>query len=61
MALKNGTKVITNSSYNKDPLSIKNSQMEKLVSENVLAGGNDEQLKNVCAHYDIDLSEFISN
>lgn len=59
MALKQGTKVITNSRYNKDPLSIRKSQMEKLVSENVLSGGNDLQLNNVCTHYDIDLTEYI--
>lgn len=59
MALMNGTKVVTNSKYNKDPLSIRNSQMEKLVSENVLSGGNDQQLRDVCAYYNINLSEFV--
>ena len=59
MALKQGTKVVTNSRYNKDPLSIRKSQMEKLVSENVLSGGNDQQLKDVCAHYNIDLATYI--
>lgn len=59
MALMNGTKVVTNSKYNKDPLSIRNSQMEKLVSENVLSGGNDKQLRDVCAYYNINLTEFV--
>jgi hypothetical protein len=59
MALKKGTKVVTNSRYNKDPLTIKNSQMEKLVSANVLSGGNDQQLRDVCRHYSIDLSNYI--
>ena len=59
MALKNGTKVVTNSEYNKDPITIKNSQMEKLVSANVLSGGNDQQLADVCAHYKIDLTKYI--
>lgn len=58
MALKKGTKVVTNSRYNKDPLSIRKSQMEKLVSENVLSGGNDQQLKDVCTHYNINLSDY---
>lgn len=59
MALKKETKVVTNSKYNKDPLSIRNSQMEKLVSENVLSGGNDQQLNAVCTYYDINLSDYI--
>ena len=59
MALKKGTKIITNSRYNKDPMTIKESQMEKLVSENVLSGGNDQQLRDVCNHYNIDLSKYI--
>jgi hypothetical protein len=59
MALKKGTKLVTNSRYNKDPITINNSQMEKLVSENVLSGGNDQQLMDVCAHYNIDLSNYI--
>ena len=61
MALKRGTKVVTNSLYNKDPLSIRKSQMEKLVSENVLSGGNDQQLKDVCTNYNIDLSKYMEN
>jgi len=59
MALKQGTKVVTNATYNKDPLTIRKSQMEKLVSANVLSGGNDKQLRDVCAHYNIDLSNYI--
>lgn len=59
MAIKQGTKVVTNSKYNKDPLSIRKSQMEKLVSANVLSGGNDQQLKAVCTHYNINLSDYI--
>jgi hypothetical protein len=59
MALKQGTKVVTNATYNKDPLTIRKSQMEKLVSANVLSGGNDKQLRDVCAHYNIDLLNYI--
>ncbi|MCF8427106.1 MAG: hypothetical protein K9H61_02935 [Bacteroidia bacterium] len=36
-------KVVTNEKYNKDPLTIKKSQMEKLVKRNVIDGGNDKQ------------------
>jgi len=55
MAYKKGTKVMTNTKYNKDPLTILQSQNEKLVSHNVLTGGNDSQLKNVIEHYNLDL------
>lgn len=58
MAIKKGTKVITNSKYNKDHLSIRNSQMEKLVNENVLSGGNDKQLRDACNYYNINLSDY---
>lgn len=57
MAYRKGTKTVTNGRYNKDPLTIKNSQMEKLVSKNVLSGGNDQQLKDVCAYYNLDFSK----
>jgi len=39
------TPIITNSKYNKDPITIKSSQLEKLVSTNVIDGANDIQLK----------------
>jgi len=55
MAFKNGTRVVTNKRYNKDFVSVVSSQREKLVSTNVLAGGNDGQLKNVLDHYQINL------
>lgn len=58
MALKKETMVVTNSRYNKDPMTIRKSQMEKLVSENVLLGGNDVQLKNVVEYYNLNLSSF---
>lgn len=47
-------KVVTNSRYNKDPLTVKSSQVEKLVSKNVLNGGNDEQLRKVLKHFDLE-------
>lgn len=59
MALKKGTLVVTNRRYNKDFVSIGKTQREKLVSNNVFGGGNDEQLRNVLEHYGINLQEEI--
>lgn len=59
MSLLNKTNIVTNSRYNKDFVSIKTTQNEKLVSNNVIAGGNDVQLKDVINHYDISLREEI--
>ena len=53
MSLLHNTNVVTNKRYNKDFVSIKTTQNEKLVSNNVIAGGNDVQLKNVCDYYKI--------
>lgn len=47
------SKVATNTYYGKDPITIGSSQNEKLVSSNVLEGGNDTQLKNVMNHFRI--------
>lgn len=55
MSLLNKTNIVTNSRYNKDFVSIKTTQNEKLVSNNVIAGGNDVQLKNVCEYYKINI------
>lgn len=44
-------KVVTNKKYNKDPLSIKKSQLEKLVNRNVHDGGNNQQLRAVLDHF----------
>lgn len=60
MALKKGTMVVTNSQYNKDFVSVGKTQREKLVTNNVLSGGNDDQLKNVLDHYGIQLKEEIN-
>jgi len=54
-ALRNNTKIVTGKGFNKDFITVSNSQRQKLVSGNVLSGGNDEQLKNVLDHYNIDL------
>jgi hypothetical protein len=47
------TPIITNSKYNKDPITVKSSQLEKLVSTNVLNGGNDEQLKSILEYFNL--------
>ena len=61
MALKQGTLVVTNRRYNKDFVSIGRTQREKLVTNNVLSGGNDEQLKDVLEFYNIKLESFMQN
>lgn len=61
MALKKGTLVVTNRRYNKDFVSVGKTQREKLVNTNVLSGGNDDQLKNVLEHYEIDLMQLIES
>ena len=60
MALKQGTLVVTNRRYNKDFVSVGKTQREKLVTNNVLSGGNDDQLKNLLDHYGIQLKEEIN-
>jgi len=52
-SLLKGIKVSTNSRYNKDPITIKSSQLEKLVSKNVQEGGNDIQLRNLLNHFNL--------
>lgn len=48
-----GKKVVTNDRYNKDPLTVKKSQLEKLVSKNVHDGGNDTQFRAVLDHFQL--------
>jgi hypothetical protein len=60
MALLNGTKVVTNQTYNKDFVTIRSSQKQKLVTTNVLHGGNDEQLNNIMKHFNISDQRFFS-
>ncbi|UPT70033.1 MAG: hypothetical protein M0D53_12955 [Flavobacterium sp. JAD_PAG50586_2] len=59
MATLNDKKVITHSFYNKDFLTVKSSQLEKLVTKNVFDGGNDKQFQDVCNHFSITPSQFI--
>lgn len=46
-AVKAGIKVVSNSTFDKDEIAIGNSQCVKLVSQNVISGGNDSQIKAV--------------
>jgi hypothetical protein len=57
MAYMNGHKVITNSKYNKDYVTVSSTQNEKLVTQNVFDGGNDRQLKNIINHFKINFHE----
>jgi len=56
MELKNNRKVVTNRKFNKSFASVGKTQKEKLVTINVLRGGNDDQFSNLLRHYSIDLS-----
>jgi len=59
MALKNNTMAVTNGKYNKDFISVKSSQRKKLVSMNVLNGGNDQQLTNIINYFNLDILTLI--
>lgn len=58
MSTLNDKHVVTHSFYNKDFLTIRSSQNEKLVSQNVFDGGNDKQFDSVCHHFSIQASQF---
>jgi len=55
MSLRINKKIVTNRKFNKDFASVGKSQRTKLVSLNVLHGGNDEQLKNLLTYFGKDL------
>jgi hypothetical protein len=59
MATLNGKKSVTHSFYNKDFLTVIQTQNEKLVSQNVFDGGNDAQFENTCKHFLITTDQFI--
>lgn len=59
MATLNHKKTITHSFYNKDFLTVRSSQLEKLVTKNVFDGGNDKQFQDVCSHFSITPSQFV--
>lgn len=58
MVLLKGKKIVTNNKYNKDPIVIKGTQFNKLVTENVLNGGNDTQFKNLMEYYNLTEKNF---
>ena len=53
--------VVTNDKYNKDPITIKNSQIENLVKINVKSGGNDIQMKALLDFYNIKIQDYCLN
>jgi len=55
MSLRKDIKIATNNMFNKDFASVGKSQRTKLVSVNVLQGGNDEQLNKLLIYYGTDL------
>lgn len=55
-ARSKGIKVVSNDKYDKDEISIGHSQGVKLVSENVLDGGNDKQINNVLNYLDMKIT-----
>jgi hypothetical protein len=59
MATLNGKKTVTHTFYNKDFLTVSQTQNEKLVSQNVFDGGNDIQFENTCKHFGITKAQFI--
>lgn len=60
MSIKKGTNVVTNNRYNKDFVTVGKTQKQKLVSHNVINGGNDRQLKNVLNYYRIDIKDEVN-
>lgn len=53
MAFKKGTKVVTNSKFNKDFVTVGNTQKEKLVDQNVTNSKNDFQFSNLIDYFEI--------
>jgi hypothetical protein len=58
MTYLNGIKVVTNKRYNKDFITLPESQKEQLIKSNVQAGGNDIQIQNAIKLFNIDPLEF---
>lgn len=56
-AIKAGVKIVSNGKYNKDEITIGRSQNEKLVSQNVLFGGNDTQIKAVIEYFKLKMEK----
>ena len=53
MAFLNEKKVVTNAKYDKDYITVGKTQNEKLVTTNVIDGGNDIQLKKIVEYFNI--------
>jgi len=60
-AYLNGLKVVTNAKYNKDFITLPESQKQQLIKMNVRAGGNDSQIEDVMSHYKITPSDLKMN
>jgi len=61
MCFINNKKILTNKLYNKDYITVSKTQREKLVSTNVLDGGNDLQLKKVMDHFGVLAIDFLKD
>lgn len=57
MSALKGVDVVTNRRYGKDPIPILSSQHEKLVTSNVLSGGNDKQFIAVKKYFNLTFSK----
>ncbi len=57
-ALRNNTKVISTKYFNKALIAVSKTQKERLLQYNSLNGGNDQQLKNLIGHFEIDMLIF---
>jgi hypothetical protein len=58
MVLMKGKKIITNHKYDKDPIVVKGTQTNKLVTENVMNGGNDSQFEDLLNYYKLTVKDF---
>lgn len=52
-----GKKIITNHKYDKDPIVVKGTQTNKLVTENVMNGGNDSQFEDLLNYYKLTVKD----
>lgn len=60
MVYLNGKKIVTNAKYDKDYITVGKTQGEKLVTQNVIHGGNDIQLKKVLDFFKINTKELLN-
>lgn len=57
-AFRNQMRIVTNRAFNKDLITIRSTGDTSLYANNVFEGGNDQQLKDVCDYYSIDVRSF---